>query len=55
MRDVDAAALGPFKKQAYGHRRENDKRSSLSVVISQRGSYNFGKIIKIVATRCAMF
>jgi len=22
---IDAAALGPFKKQAHGHRRENEK------------------------------
>jgi len=48
---TDAAALGPFKKQAHGHRRENEK-SLPYFDCDFSGWYNFGKIIKIVATRC---
>jgi len=47
----DAAALGPFKKQAHGHRRDN-KKSLLYFGCDFSGWYSFGKIIKIVATRC---
>ena len=47
---IDAAALGPFKKQAHGHGRENEK-SLLYFGCDFSGRYNFGKIIKIVATR----
>ena len=47
----DAAALGPFKKQAHGHRRDN-KKSLLYFGRDFSGWYSFGKIIKIVATRC---
>jgi len=48
---IDAAALGPFEKQAHGHGRENEK-SLLCFGCDFSGWYNFGKIIKIVATRC---
>ena len=51
MGATDAAALGPFKKYAHGHGRENEK----SLVYFDRnfsGWYNFGKIIKTVAIRC---
>jgi len=48
---IDAAALGPFKKQAHGHGRENEK-SRLYLGCDFFGWYNFGKIVKIVATRC---
>jgi len=48
---IDAAALGPFKKQAHGHGREKEK-SSLYFGCDFSGWYNFGKIIKIVATKC---
>jgi len=48
---IDAAALGPFKKWARGHGRENEK-TLLYFGCDFSGWYNFGKIIKIVATRC---
>jgi len=48
---IDAAALGPFKKEAHGHGREKEK-SSLYFGCDFSGWYYFGKIIKIVATRC---
>jgi len=48
---IDAAALGPFKKQAHGHGRENEK-SLLYFGRAFSGWRNFGKIIKMVATRC---
>ena len=51
MRAIDAAALGPFKKQALGHGRENEK-SFLYFGCDFSGWYNFGKIIEIVVTRC---
>jgi len=58
---IDAAALGPFKKQAHGHGRENEK-SLLYFVCDFSGWYDFGNIIEIVATRrhildlkCAQF
>jgi len=47
---IDAAALGPFRKQAHGHGRENEK-SLLCFDCDFFGLYNFGKIIK-VAARC---
>jgi len=47
---IDAAALGPFKKQAHGHGRENEK-SLLYFGSDFSAWYNFGKIMKIVATR----
>ena len=51
MGAIDAAALGPFKKQAHGHGRESEK-SLLYFSCDFSGWYNFGKIIEIVATRC---
>jgi len=48
---IDAAALGPFKKQAQGHGRENEK-SHLYFGCDFAGWYNFRKVIKTVATRC---
>jgi len=48
---IDAAALGPFKKLAHGHGRENEK-SLLYFGRNLSGWYNFGNIIKTVATRC---
>ena len=49
---IDAAALGPFKKQAHhGHGRENEK-SLLYFACGYSGWYNFGEIIKTVATKC---
>ena len=45
----DAAALVPFKKQAHGHGRE---KSLLYFGCVFSGWYSFGKVIKIVATRC---
>jgi len=47
---IDAAALGPFKKQAHGHGRENEK-SLLYFGCDFSAWYNIGKIIIIVATR----
>jgi len=47
---IDAAASGPFKKQAHGHGRENEK-SLLYFGCDFYGWYNFGKIMKTVATR----
>jgi len=47
---TDAAALGPFKKYAYGH--DEKRKSSLYFDRDFSGWHNFGKIIKIVATRC---
>jgi len=44
---IDAAALGPFK---IGHGREKEMSSLLW--FNFPGCYNFGKIIKTVATRC---
>ena len=44
MRAIDAAALGPFKKQALGHGRDNEK-SLLYFGCDFSGWYNFGKII----------
>ena len=54
MGAIDAAALGPFKKLAHGHGRENEK-SLLYFGRDLSGWYNFGNIIKIVATRCHLF
>ena len=51
MGAVDAAALVPFKKQAHGHGRENEK-SLLYFGCGFFGWYSFGKINEIVATRC---
>jgi len=48
---TDAAAVGPFKKQTHGHGRENEK-NVLYFGRDFSGWYNFGKIIKTVATRC---
>jgi len=48
---IDAAALGPFKKQAHGHGRENEK-SLLYFGCDFFVWYNFGKMIKTVAIRC---
>jgi len=45
---TDAAALGPFKKYAHGHGRENEK----SLLCFGAGWYNFGKIVKTVVIRC---
>jgi len=45
------AALSPLKKQAHGQGRESEK-SLLYFGCDFSGRYNFGKIIKIVATRC---
>ena len=47
---VDAAALGPFKIWANGHGRENEK-NLLYFGCDSPVWYNFGKIIKTVATR----
>ena len=47
---IDAAALVPFKKQAHGLGRENEK-NLLYFGCDFSGWYNFEKIIKIVATR----
>jgi len=47
---VDAAALGPFKKQAHGHGRENEK-SLLYFGCDFSVRYSIGKIIKVVAAR----
>ena len=47
---IDVAALGPFKKYAHGHGRENEK-SLLIFGCDFSGWYNFGKTIKIVAIR----
>jgi len=49
---IDAAALGPFKKQAHG--RGNEK-SVLCFGCDFSGWYSFGKIIKIVATGFLLF
>ena len=43
----DAAALGPFKKQAHGHRRDNKKVFSILVVISLVGTVS-GKSLKLL-------
>ena len=43
--------LGPFKKQAHGHGQE-DEKSLFCSGCDFSGWYNFGKIIKIVATGC---
>ena len=51
MGAIDAAALGPFKKQTHGHGRESEK-SLLYFGCDFSGWYNFWKIIKMVATRC---
>jgi len=48
---IDAAALGPFKKWANGHGRENEK-NLLYFGCDFSGWYNCGKIVKIVVTRC---
>ena len=48
---TDAAALDSFKNQAHSHRREQEMSSLFWFVIFS-GCYNFGKIIKIDATRC---
>jgi len=48
VRAIDAAALGPFKKQAHGHGPEKEK-SSVYFGCNFSGCYNFGEI---VATRC---
>jgi len=48
---IDTAALSPLKKQAHGHGRENEK-SLLYFGCDFSGWYDFGKNIKIVATRC---
>jgi len=44
---IDAAALGPFKKQP-----RTRKRSLLAFGCDVCGWYNFGEIIKTVTTRC---
>jgi len=44
---IDAAVLGPFKKQARGHGRENEK-SLLYVGCNFSGWYNFGKSLKLL-------
>jgi len=46
---IDAAALGPFQKQAHDHGQE---KSILYFGCDFSTWYNFGKIVKIVATRC---
>jgi len=46
---TDVAALGPFKKYAHGHGRE---KNLLHFGCDFSVWYNFGKIIKTVATRC---
>jgi len=43
---IDAAALGPFKKQAHGHGREKEVFSVL-VVISTVGTIS-GKSLKLL-------
>jgi len=48
---IDAAALGPCKKSAHGHGRENEK-SLLYFGCDFSGWHDFGKIIKIVAAGC---
>jgi len=48
---TDATALGQFKKQAHSHGREKE-RTSLYFGCDFSGCYNFGKIIKMVVTRC---
>jgi len=48
---IDAAALRPFKKQAHGHGRENEK-SLLYFGCDFSGWCIFGKTIKTVATGC---
>jgi len=48
---IDAAVLGPFKKQAHGHGRENET-SLLYFGCDLTGWYSFGKIVKTVATGC---
>jgi len=50
--DVDAAALGPFKKQAHGHVGPYDKKKSLLYIRCDFSDwYIFGEIVKIVASR----
>jgi len=44
---ADAAALGPFKKQAHGHGRENRQIFSVLVVISLVGTIS-GKSLKLL-------
>ena len=48
---IDVAALRPFKKQAHGHGREHEK-NLLHFGCDFSSWYNFGKIVKTVATRC---
>ena len=47
---IDAVALSPFKIWANGHGRENEK-NLLYFGCDSPVWYNFGKIIKTVATR----
>ena len=51
MGAIGAAALGTLEKQAHGPGRENEK-CLLCFGCDFSGWYNFGKIMKIVATRC---
>jgi len=44
----DAAALRPFKKQAHGHRRDNEKNYLLYFGRDFSGWYNFGKSLKLL-------
>ena len=48
---IDAAALGPLKKQVHGRGRKNEN-SLLYFRCDSSGWYSFGKILKTVATRC---
>jgi len=49
---IDAAALGPFKKQAHGHVGPYDKKKSLLYIGCDFSDwYIFGEIVKIVASR----
>jgi len=47
MGAIDAAALGPLKKQAHGHGRESEK-SLLCFGCDFCGRYKFGKITETV-------
>jgi len=49
---IDAAALGPVKKWAVGNGRKKREKSFLCFCCDFSGWCNFGKIMKIVATRC---
>ena len=45
-------ALGPFSKQTHGRRRENEKSLLLDFGCGFSGWYDFGKIVKTLATGC---